>query len=142
MQYYSVNLNNTEKINLTDGFITFGFGLTNNNKTPEYDIYDLFDINVEFTSNYLAQKRYQIDYHQCEKKDFHNLSIINESIYKNLKCIKRNNTPEGFFTSPKFSFYTISVESKYKDDEEHNKLINKLVGTTNKIIVFVFGVNQ
>ena len=125
LQYYSINSNDNDDIKLADWPIAFGFGLTNDNKNPEYDLYDLFDITVLFTT-YADQKRTSIPHHQCKKEDFHNLDLINESIFKNLRCVYLDPDfiPQGIFTQPKFSFYSISVESKYKDDEEHNKIIN------------------
>ena len=125
LQYYSVNSNDTKDISLADWPIAFGFGLTNDNKTAEYDINDLFKITVSFR-NYTDTKNISvIPHYPCKKEDFHNLDIINESIYENLSCIKPNETPQGIFTESKFSYYTISVESRYPDDKEHNKLINK-----------------
>ena len=125
LQYYSINSNDTEDINLAAKPIAFGFGITNDNKTAEYDINDLFDIIVSFNTYYTDYKnKTPIDQHQCKEDDFHNLSIINKTIYENLSCIDREVNPKGIFTDTEFSFYTISVESKYKDDKEHNKLIN------------------
>ena len=42
LQYYSVNSNDTKNISLADWPIAFGFKLTNDNKTAEYDINDLY----------------------------------------------------------------------------------------------------
>ena len=125
LQYYSINSNDIKDINLAAKPIAFGFGITNDNKTAEYYINDLFNIIVSFNTYYTDYKNTTpIDQHQCKEDDFHNLSIINKTIYENLSCIDREVNPKGIFTDTEFSFYTISVESKYKDDEEHNKLIN------------------
>ena len=129
IQCYTVNSNdNKDEIKLFDDPISFGFELTNENDNSSYDLdlNDLFDISVNFTPRKNADKK-PIPLHKCDKiQDFHNLTFKNEPNYEKLKCLDRNKeyTPKGIFTEDEFSYYTISVVSKYRDNETHNKLIN------------------
>ena len=115
LQYYTVNSNEGDTINLNDKFITFGFGLTvepseNPYECDEYEITNLFDIKVKFTTIQGSEKKNsgEIKTHDCEKKkDFP--EQFSESLYENLKCIDREYTPNGIFTDKEFSYYTISV---------------------------------
>ena len=44
----------------------------------------------------------------------------------NFRCLSREDlvSPEGIYTDNIFTYFVISVESKYKDNATHNKLIN------------------
>ena len=134
LQYYTMNLNRTEKVKLSEPPSAFAFGLSQekNNKSNPNNIFDLLDIKVEFStlkSNTNKTKK-DIDYGRCNNNDFHNLH--NDSFYDlniiNFNCISRddlsNNNPEGIYTDEIFSYYIISVESKHPNNSEHNKLIN------------------
>ena len=118
MQYYTVNSNEGETIHLNDKFITFGFGLTVESSDRPYEcnenaINNLFDINVKFTTMQDSKKKdsFNIETHNCQKRtDFP--EQFSESLYKNLKCINREYTPNGIFTDKEFSYYTISVAAR------------------------------
>ena len=106
------------EINLNDEFITFGFGLTVESSDRPYECNEnainiLFDINVKFTTMQDSKKKdsFNIETHNCQKRtDFP--EQFSESLYKNLKCINREYTPNGIFTDQEFSYYTISVAKK------------------------------
>ena len=122
LQYYTVNSNADRPINLKDDPIAFGVGLTNDNQNATYNIMDLFNISIKFTYYQNKSDIKTIIPHKCNKADFHNR--FDNSIFENLFCIESEYTPEGIFTENKFSYYTISVASKYKNNESHNEIIN------------------
>ena len=126
LQYYTMNLEDTEDIKLAEEPIAFGFGLTVNNTNA--NLSDLFKFRVEFRKNNAPRKTININH--CELSDFHNLhdKYLNKVNIEDYYCISHedlsNNYPEGIWTGTNFSYYMISLESKYLNNETHNKLIN------------------
>ena len=126
LQYYTMNLEDTEEIELAEEPIAFSFGLTVNNTNA--NLSDLFKYRVEFRKNNEPKKT--INIHKCELSDFHNLheKYLNNVHIEDYYCISHDdlieNTPEGIYTGINFSYYMISLESKYLDNETHNQLIN------------------
>ena len=126
LQYYTMNLEDTEDIKLAEEPIAFGFGLTVNNTNA--NLSDLFKFRVEFRKNNAPRKTININH--CELSDFHNLhdKYLNKVNIEDYYCISHedlsNNSPEGIWTGTNFSYYMISLESKYLNNETHNKLIN------------------
>ena len=126
LQYYTMNLEDTEDIKLAEEPIAFGFGLTVNNTNA--NLSDLFKFRVEFRKNNAPRKTININH--CELSDFHNLhdKYLNKVNIEDYYCISHedlsNNYPEGIWTGTNFSYYMISLESKYLNNETHNQLIN------------------
>jgi len=126
LQYYTMNLEDTEDIKLAEEPIAFGFGLTVNNTNA--NLSDLFKFRVEFRKNNAPKKTININH--CELSDFHNLhdKYLNKVNIEDYYCISHedlsNNYPEGIWTGTNFSYYMISLESKYLNNETHNQLIN------------------
>ena len=126
LQYYTMNLEDTEDIKLAEEPIAFGFGLTVNNTNA--NLSDLFKFRVEFRKNNAPRKTININH--CELSDFHNLhdKYLNKVNIEDYYCISHedlsNNSPEGIWTGTNFSYYMISLESKYLNNETHNQLIN------------------
>ena len=126
LQYYTMNLEDTEDIKLAEEPIAFGFGLTVNNTNA--NLSDLFKFRVEFRKNNAPRKTININH--CELSDFHNLhdKYLNQVNIEDYYCISHedlsNNSPEGIWTGTNFSYYMISLESKYLNNETHNQLIN------------------
>jgi len=126
LQYYTMNLEDTEDIKLAEEPIAFGFGLTVNNTNA--NLSDLFKFRVEFRKNNAPRKTININ--NCELSDFHNLhdKYLNKVNIEDYYCISHedlsNNSPEGIWTGTNFSYYMISLESKYLNNETHNQLIN------------------
>ena len=126
LQYYTMNLEDTEDIKLAEEPIAFGFGLTVNNTNA--NLSDLFKFRVEFRKNNAPRKTININH--CELSDFHNLhdKYLNKVNIEDYNCISHedlsNNSPEGIWTGTNFSYYMISLESKYLNNETHNQLIN------------------
>ena len=136
LQYYTMNLNNTEEIKLAESPTAFGVGFSDENKNQSlYNISDLLDIKFKFKNiSKNAQNDNKtdinetIDYHPCNIEDFHNLhqKIFEELNISNFKCLSKKDlvSPSGIYTDEVFAYFVISVESKYKDNETHNQLIN------------------
>ena len=136
LQYYTMNLNNTEEIKLAESPTAFGVGFSDENKNQSlYNISDLLDIKFQFKNiSKNAQNDNKtdinetIDYHPCNTEDFHNLhqKIFEELNISNFKCLSKKDlvSPSGIYTDEVFAYFVISVESKYKDNETHNQLIN------------------
>ena len=134
LQYYTMNLNNTEEIKLAESPTAFGVGFSDENKNQTlYNISDLLEIKFKFknvTKNNQNKTDINetIDYHPCNFNDFHNLhkKAFEELNISNFKCLSRKDlvSPSGIYTDEVFSYFVISVESKYKDNDTHNQLIN------------------
>ena len=134
LQYYTINLNNSREVKLSEPPTAFAFGLSEENvkENSSYNIFDLLDLKVEFSAKIRNEKKKpkNIMIHKCKIDDFHHLN--NKSFYdskiENFYCLPResllNDIPEGIYTDEVFQYYTISVESKYPDNVTHNKLIN------------------
>ena len=126
LQYYTMNLEDTEEIKLAEEPMAFGFGITVNNTNA--NLSDLFKFRVEFRKNNAPRKTININH--CELSDFHNLhdKYLNKVNIEDYYCISHedlsNNSPEGIWTGTNFSYYMISLESKYLNNETHNQLIN------------------
>ena len=126
LQYYTMNLEDTEQIKLSEEPVAFGFGLTVNNTNS--NLSDLFKFRVEFRKSNVQRKT--INYSNCDLSDFHNLhdKYLNKVNIEDYYCISHedlsNNSPEGIYTGINFSYYMISLESKYLNNETHNQLIN------------------
>ena len=126
LQYYTMNLYDTEDIKLSKSPIAFAFGLLDNNdkNKTKYDLSDLFIINVTFKGDEIKI----LEHHPCRESDFHNehnKEFNNLKIF-NYECLSSNDlqSPKGIFTGNHFHYYGISIESKYKDNETHNQIIN------------------
>ena len=133
LQYYTMNLNETEKIKLAESPTAFGVGFSDDNKNQSlYNISDLLEIKFKFKNitknNNKTDINETIDYHPCNTGDFHNLhqKIFEELNISNFKCLSKKDlvSPSGIYTDEEFAYFVISVESKYKDNETHNQLIN------------------
>ena len=126
LQYYTMNLYDTDDIKLSESPMAFAFGFLDNNdkNKTKYNLSDLFDIKVTFKED----ERKILEHHPCRKSDFHNehnRAFDDLNIF-NYECLSSNDlkSPKGIFTDNLFHYYGISVESKYKDNETHNQIIN------------------
>jgi len=134
LQYYTMNLNNTEAIQLAEAPTALAIGITDNimNNNTQYNISDLFELNVGFITKRKNGTKTKIilDKHNCDNIDFHNLhqKSFEESKIDELNCLNKNdlksNSLEGIYTDELFSYYEISVESKYKNNETHIQIVN------------------
>jgi len=134
LQYYTMNLNNTEAIQLAEAPTALAIGITDNimNNNTQYNISDLFELNVGFITKRKNGTKTKIilDKHNCDNIDFYNLhqKSFEESKIDELNCLNKNdlksNSLEGIYTDELFSYYEISVESKYKNNETHIQIVN------------------
>ena len=126
LQYYTMNLYDTEEIKLSESPMAFAFGLLDDNKNKtKYHLSELLDIKVKFKN---GNESKNLKYHSCRIDDFHNKhsKVFNDLNISNYECLSSNDliSPKGIFTGKNFSYYVISVVSKYKDNETHNQIIN------------------
>jgi len=72
----------------------------------------------------------QLDYTICTKTDFihtEEVEILWDKIEK-MNCLNKSDlakSPRGIFTDSIFSYYSITVKSKYKNNETHDKIIDE-----------------
>ena len=131
LQYYLMKADENEDITLNNSATTFAFGLTNEEKNPEYNITDLFNLTIEYTIKVTGKNKINetLEPINCDISDFIGIekdSKLWENII-NLNCLNKTDlerSPKGIFTDSFFSYYTISVQSKYKNNETHNKIID------------------
>ena len=126
LQYYTMNLNDTEDIKLSESPMAFAFGLLddNDNSKTKYNLSDLFDIKVKFKGD----ENQFLEHHPCRKSDFHNEHnrTFDDLKIFNYECLSSKDlkSPKGIFTRNFFYYYVISIESKYRDNATHNQIIN------------------
>ena len=134
LQYYTMNLEETEKIKLVEETTAFAFGLTDNSDNKEYNISNLFKLNIVFVESPKGEKKTEkeLNYTLCDLEKNYNNKISNKTFYdlkiNELNCLSQEdlekNILKGIYTDDFFSYYDISVESLYQDNETHNNLIN------------------
>ena len=134
LQYYTMNLEETEKIKLAEEATAFAFGLTDNSDNKEYNISNLFKLNIVFVESPKGEKKTEkeLNYTLCDLEKNYNNKISNKTFYdlkiNELNCLSQEdlekNILKGIYTDDFFSYYDISVESLYQDNETHNNLIN------------------
>ena len=134
LQYYTMNLEETEKIKLAEETTAFAFGLTDNSDNKEYNISNLFKLNIVFVNSTKGEKKTEkeLNYTLCDLEKNYNNKISNKTFYdlkiNELNCLSQEdlekNILKGIYTDDFFSYYDISVESLYQDNETHNNLIN------------------
>ena len=134
LQYYTMNLEETEKIKLAEETTAFAFGLTDNSDNKEYNISNLFKLNIVFVNSTKGEKKTEkeLNYTLCDLEKNYNNKISNKTFYdlkiNELNCLSQEdlekNIPKGIYTDDLFLYYDISVESLYQDNETHNNLIN------------------
>ena len=94
LRYYTINLNETEEINLykSKSSIAFGFECSSKSNIEKYKnikLEDLIELNaryIYYTNNGQNKNSSTIDIHNCEEYDFYN----NNNILKNLEKDKLN----------------------------------------------------
>ena len=133
LQYYTMNLDNTEEIKLDKPPTAFAFGLDDGNKNG---LTDLLDLNIKFKVVYkndrTKNKENILVTHPCTKEDFfnHHQKSFDDLDISKFYCLSKNDleSPQGIFTDNIFSYYVISVVSKNKDDSSHyEKIKNYLI---------------
>ena len=128
LQYYTMNLDNTEEIKLDKPPTAFAFGLDDGNKNG---LTDLLDLNIKFKVVYKNDRTKNKDNilftHPCTKEDFfnHHQKSFDDLDISKFYCLSKNDleSPQGIFTDNIFSYYVISVVSKNKDDSSHYERI-------------------
>ena len=135
LQFYTINLEHTEEINLEKSFI---FGIDCGNKALTQKAYDnYFDLKVEFKSK--DNTNIMIPTKKCEKKDLDeklnetliNNLTINELGIEDFHCLlNKTNKVEGIYTDQNFTCYKITVSAKA--GKTFNEINNFLYGNGKK----------
>ena len=94
LQYYTMNLDDTEKIPLSEKPTALAFGLTVEDNNTQYNIYDLFDLKVSFITKPKNGKKNitNLNKHNCDNiNDFHNLhnKSFEDLKISELYCLKK-----------------------------------------------------
>jgi len=132
LQYYIMNSDDqNENITLRNYSTAFAFGLTDDSDNENsFNVSDLLTLEINFTYRLNGKKIYNdtIKPKKCLKEKFFELK--NDSlIWKNiepLNCLDENDlkkSPQGIYTDRIFSYYEITVKSKYEDNKTHDELI-------------------
>ena len=141
LKYYAVNLDTTETINFTNNdSIAFAFGLSVKEEEGSPNLNDLFNITVQYikrTRNKSGETKNiqkNVFYHNCLIKDFPKGA---RKSYYDLKineyfCLDKNELPDnysikGIYTEKEFSYFSISVKSKYTNNKTHYDIIEKAI---------------
>ena len=128
LQYYTMNLDNTEEVKLSEPPTAFAIGLDDGDKNQ---LSDLLEIKIKFkkkdkSSNDNIPDRTLIA-HPCTKADFfnHHQKSFDDLDISKFYCLSKNDliSPQGIFTDNIFSYYVISVVSKDPDNQAHNQAI-------------------
>ena len=125
--YYTMNLAQTEEVDLFASESNFALGLTcENNKIEKYNIYELLDLKpryVEYIKSRdgtFEKKAKYFETHRCTYDDFYNkydaqFDYLNLHTYD---CIvAKEDTIQGIFSDQIFSYYEYSVVAKNKSRE-------------------------
>ena len=147
LQYYVTNLDykGNERLRFGEKYTAFAFGLTNDNSNSTHNLTDLFDIEAKFSAkkNREKDKEIRIVPNKCFKQNFTEIdgnSFVWKDIQK-LKCfngIDLENSPEGIYTDYYFSYYIITVKSKYENNETHYNLIDEYLSRYDCKLQFYF----
>ena len=125
--YYTMNLAQTEEVDLFASESNFALGLScENNKAEKYNIYELLDLKsryVEYIKSRdgtFEKKAKYFETHRCTYDDFYNkydaqFDYLNLHTYD---CIvAKEDTIQGIFSDQIFSYYEYSVVAKNKSRE-------------------------
>ena len=125
--YYTMNLAQTEEVDLFASESNFALGLTcENNKIEKYNVYELLDLKsryVEYIKSRdgtFEKKAKYFETHRCTYDDFYNkydaqFDYLNLHTYD---CIvAKEDTIQGIFSDQIFSYYEYSVVAKNKSRE-------------------------
>ena len=120
--YYSMNLSNTEQINLKESKTNFAIGFdceVGANGTKAEDLLEIKANFITFTkykNGKEDKKDVKINTHFCNYSDFYdsfNDSIDILNINKLLCLDKTDNIIQGIYTDEVFTYYQFSVQAKY-----------------------------
>ena len=119
--YYTMNLAQTEEVNIFQSESNFAIGLfCSENDKEKLDIHDLLEMKPRYTS-YVKDKNgknkfyMELTTHKCTYKDFYNkyndqVDILGLSDFE---CLDdRNQIIQGIYTDQLFSYYDFTVKAK------------------------------
>ena len=133
LQYYSMKLNETNKINFGKDKTAFAFALTNDNKKDD-NLKDLLTIEVNFTNQKNKKNSKKIQFRPCKYSDLPikyseiNSTLINITI-QDLNCIDKQDLseyePEGIYTDDNFTYYEITIKLNSDNKASNLSYINE-----------------
>ena len=150
LQYYVINTDQNEIVIFREKTPAFAFGLKNVSNNSKYninDINDLFTLEAKFTYKVDGDdnnnETHKIVPTKCRKEYFNDItsnSALLEDIGQ-LKCFDEKdfiNNPSGIFTDHIFSYYTITVKSKYQKNKTHDSIIDDYLTTNDCKLQFYY----
>ena len=139
LQFYKMNLENTEEIKLRESKAAFAFGLTCGDDSMNQIIRELFNLDLQFYEQIkgdgekISKIATNVTTHNCSLEDFYNL--YNESFemlnIKDLQCIDQNifndHKLKGIYTDELFTYYKFTVFPKNFSEDTFNAINNFLL---------------
>ena len=138
LQFYKMNIEETEDIKLREAKAAFAFGLTCTDKNTTQIIRELFNLNLQFYEQTKGEEKNiskitNMTTHNCNLEDFYYLH--NESFellnIKDLQCIDQkefnDHKIEGIYTDELFTYYKFTVFIKNKSEDAFDIIDNFLL---------------
>jgi len=138
LQYYKMNLEETEEIKIKETKTAFAFGLTCPDNNTTKIIRELLDLNLQFYMQTKGNGKKiseitNVTTHNCSPCDFYNLHNDSFEILniKELQCIDQNffndHKLEGIYTDELFTYYKFTAASKNNNEDTFNIIDNFLL---------------
>ena len=148
LQYYTINLESTEKLILKEDSLAFAFGLTVNDSIDNSEIIlDYLDIKFQFVNRTKNKKTvHNINHSKCTKENFPDIhgNALEDLKINKLECVDLKNLmslsyiPKGIYTEDEFFYYSISIDLKKNDDTKFNKTIYEFLIENNCKLQFYY----
>ena len=148
LQYYTINLESTEKLILKEDSLAFAFGLTVNDSIDNSEIIlDYLDIKFQFVNRTKNKKTvHNFNHSKCTKENFPDIhgNALEDLKINKLECVDLKNLmslsyiPKGIYTEDEFFYYSISIDLKKNDDTKFNKTIYEFLIENNCKLQFYY----
>ena len=148
LQYYTINLESTEKLILKEDSLAFAFGLTVNDSIDNSEIIlDYLDIKFQFVNRTKNKKTvHNFNHSKCTKENFPDIhgNALEDLKINKLECVDLKNLmslsyiPKGIYTEDEFFYYSISIDLKKNDDSKFNKTIYEFLIENNCKLQFYY----
>ena len=138
LQFYRMNLEGTEEINIRESKSAFAFGLTCGDDNTNQIIRELFNLDLQFCEQIKGDEKVSriitnVTTHNCNLEDFYNL--YNESFeilnIKDLQCIDQNifndHKLKGIYTDELFTYYKFTAFPKNISEDNFDIINNFLL---------------
>jgi len=138
LQFYRMNLEETEEINIRESKTAFAFGLTCGDDNTNQIIRGLFNLDLQFYEQIKGDEKISriitnVTTHNCNLEDFYN--FYNESFeilnIKDLQCIDQNifndHKLKGIYTDEVFTYYKFTASPKNISEDNFDIINNFLL---------------